>query len=41
MTDEFADGAETIARVLKQQVVKASFFCTGKFCVASPLVGVR
>ncbi len=29
--DEFADGGETIARVLKQNRVKASFFFTGRF----------
>ena len=29
--DEFADGAETIVRVLKQRGVKASFFFTGRF----------
>lgn len=29
--DEFADGAETIARALKQNGVKASFFFTGRF----------
>ena len=29
--DEFADGAETIARVLKRRDVKASFFFTGRF----------
>lgn len=29
--DEFADGAETIADVLKKQKVKASFFFTGRF----------
>jgi peptidoglycan/xylan/chitin deacetylase (PgdA/CDA1 family) len=29
--DEFADGAETILRVLKQEGVKASFFLTGRF----------
>jgi peptidoglycan/xylan/chitin deacetylase (PgdA/CDA1 family) len=29
--DEFADGAETIIRVLKRQGVKASFFFTGRF----------
>jgi peptidoglycan/xylan/chitin deacetylase (PgdA/CDA1 family) len=29
--DEFADGAETIARVLKGNGVKASFFFTGRF----------
>jgi peptidoglycan/xylan/chitin deacetylase (PgdA/CDA1 family) len=29
--DEFADGAETIARALKRNGVKASFFFTGRF----------
>jgi endoglucanase len=29
--DEFADGAETIIRVLKREGVKASFFFTGRF----------
>jgi len=29
--DEFADGAETILRVLKQEGLKASFFFTGRF----------
>lgn len=29
--DEFAEGAETIARVLRQRGVKASFFFTGRF----------
>jgi peptidoglycan/xylan/chitin deacetylase (PgdA/CDA1 family) len=29
--DEFADGAETVARVLKRRGVKASFFFTGRF----------
>jgi len=29
--DEFADGGDTIARILKQQRVKASFFLTGRF----------
>jgi peptidoglycan/xylan/chitin deacetylase (PgdA/CDA1 family) len=29
--DEFADGAETIVRILKRRDVKASFFFTGRF----------
>ena len=34
--DEFADGAETILRVLKQEDLKASFFSPGGFTATPP-----